>query len=193
MRFLTLALALAAVLAIGREESVAATDGWYKPIPSPLVNVRWYQFGPPPPLPPPPPVLLSPPPLPPPILFPPPPIPPPPPPPPPQRTFLVFFDFNKATLSAEAHAVVATMAKIAKSNGLARVSITGHTDTVGSESYNEGLSLRRASAVRDELLSHGMDGAGVSIQGLSFHNQLVPTGPGVREPQNRRAVITLAN
>ena len=72
-----------------------------------------------------------------------------------------------------------------------RVQITGHTDTVGSESYNGALSLQRASSVRNEMISDGMDGAQISVQGSSFHHQLVPTGPGVRDPQNRRAVIDL--
>lgn len=69
--------------------------------------------------------------------------------------------------------------------------ITGHTDTVGSDSYNGGLSLRRANTVRDAMISDGMDGAQISIQGGGFHQPLVPTGPGAREPQNRRAMIEL--
>jgi hypothetical protein len=41
------------------------------------------------------------------------------------------------------------------------------------------------------MVRQGMDGNSISIQGKSFHDPLVPTGPGVREPQNRRAVIDL--
>src|SRR5262249_37413928 len=78
-----------------------------------------------------------------------PPAPPPPPPPPPPMvkpvtTFIVFFDFNKSNLTAEAEAVVADAVKVAKSNGFVKVLVTGHTDTVGSDSYNMGLSVRRA-------------------------------------------------
>ena len=81
--------------------------------------------------------------------------------------------------------------KVAKDNGFVRVLITGHTDTVGSDSYNQALSVRRAQSVKDEMVQEGMDGSQVSIEGKSFHDPLVPTGPGVREPQNRRAVIDL--
>ena len=81
--------------------------------------------------------------------------------------------------------------KVAKENGFVKVLVTGHTDTVGSDSYNQGLSVRRAESVKDEMVRQGLDGAGVAIQGKSFHDPLVPTGPGVREPQNRRAVIDL--
>jgi outer membrane protein OmpA-like peptidoglycan-associated protein len=123
---------------------------------------------------------------------PPPPMAPPPPPPPPVvKTFIVFFDFNKSNLTAEAQSVVGEAVKVAKANGFVRVEVTGHTDTVGSDSYNMGLSVRRAEAVKDEMVREGMDGSGVSIQGQSYHDPLVPTGPGVREPQNRRAVIDL--
>ena len=78
-----------------------------------------------------------------------------------------------------------------KLSGAVRVLVTGHTDTVGSDSYNMGLSVRRAETVKDEMVREGVDGSIVSIEGKSFHDPLVPTGPGVREPQNRRAVISL--
>jgi len=56
---------------------------------------------------------------------------------------------------------------------------------------NQGLSVRRAESVKGEMVREGMDGSQISIEGKSFHDPLVPTGPGVREPQNRRAVIDL--
>ena len=72
-----------------------------------------------------------------------------------------------------------------------KVLVTGHTDTVGSDRYNQALSIRRAQSVKDEMVHDGLDGTGIAIVGKSFHDPLVPTGPGVREPQNRRAVIDL--
>jgi len=72
-----------------------------------------------------------------------------------------------------------------------KVQIVGHTDTVGSDRYNQALSERRAETVKDEMVRQGMDGGTIAIEGKSFHDPLVPTGPGVREPQNRRAVIDL--
>jgi outer membrane protein OmpA-like peptidoglycan-associated protein len=141
-----------------------------------LVGFRWYPWraaeaAPPPP---------------------PPPLPPPPPPPPPAtKTFIVFFDFNKSNLTSEAQSVVNEAVKAAKEQGSVRVLVTGHTDTVGSDSYNMGLSVRRAQSVKDEMVREGMDGGTISIEGKGYHDPLVPTGPGVREPQNRRAVIDL--
>ena len=76
-------------------------------------------------------------------------------------------------------------------NNFAHVIITGHTDSVGSESYNQGLSEQRAKAVHDEMISDGIEAQQISIAGRSFHEQLRDTGPGVREPHNRRALIEL--
>ncbi|HXC57106.1 MAG TPA: OmpA family protein, partial [Rhizomicrobium sp.] len=117
--------------------------------------------------------------------------PPPPPPPPPVKTFIVFFDFDKSNLTDKAQEVVQEAVRTAKANGFVKVLVTGHTDTVGSDSYNQALSIRRAQSVKDEMVREGMDGGTIDIVGKSFHDPLVPTGPGVREPQNRRAVIDL--
>jgi outer membrane protein OmpA-like peptidoglycan-associated protein len=124
---------------------------------------------------------------------PPPPAPPPPAPPPPPavKTFIVFFDFNKSNLTPEAVNVVGEAVKEAKTEGAVRVLVTGHTDTVGSDTYNQGLSVRRAESVKDQMVQDGLAGGAISIEGKSFHDPLVATGPGVREPQNRRAVIDL--
>ena len=115
------------------------------------------------------------------------------PPPPVVKTFIVFFDFDKSDLTDKAVEVVGEAVRTAKTEGMVKVLVTGHTDTVGSDQYNQALSERRANAVKDEMIKEGMDGGSISIEGKSFHDPLVATGPGVREPQNRRAVIDLGN
>jgi outer membrane protein OmpA-like peptidoglycan-associated protein len=107
--------------------------------------------------------------------------------------FIVFFDFNKSSLTAEAQAVVTEAASAAKKGAITHVTIVGHTDTVGSHSYNQALSERRADSVKSALVAQGIAPDGIAASGRSFDDPLVPTGPGVREPQNRRAVITLGN
>ena len=115
----------------------------------------------------------------------------PPAPPPAIRRFVLFFDFDKSNLSAEAKDVVAVAVMTAKETGMVRVVVTGHTDTVGSQRYNQALSERRAGAVRTEMLRLGMDARDIKAVGANFSEPLVATGPGVREPQNRRTVIDL--
>lgn len=124
---------------------------------------------------------------------------PPPPPPPaaaviPQvRQFLVFFDFDKSNLTPEAREVVGRAVDTAKKSGVVRITVTGHTDTVGSFRYNQALSERRARSVKTEMVRLGMNDTDITTIGKSYSDPLVPTGPGVREPQNRRAVIDLGN
>jgi outer membrane protein OmpA-like peptidoglycan-associated protein len=120
----------------------------------------------------------------------------PPPPAPPAvvvRNFVVFFDFDKSNLTEEARQVVASAVNAAKNSGTAHITVTGHTDTVGSQRYNQRLSERRAESVKSEMVKLGMNGAEIATSGKSFNDPLVPTGPGVREPQNRRAMIDLGN
>lgn len=120
--------------------------------------------------------------------------PPPPPAPPPvviPRNFLVFFDFDKSNLTEEARQVVASAVSAAKTSGAARITVTGHTDTVGSQRYNQRLSERRAESVKSEMVKLGMNSSEITTVGKSFNEPLVATGPGVREPQNRRAMIDL--
>ena len=106
---------------------------------------------------------------------------------------MVFFDFDKSNLTAEALQVVQQAVRTAMSSGMVRVVVTGHTDTVGSQRYNQALSVRRANSVKAEMVREGLNANDIMTVGRSFNDPLVPTGPGVREPQNRRAVIDLGN
>lgn len=114
-----------------------------------------------------------------------------PPPPPPVRNFLVFFDFDKSTLTPRAMDIVKEAARVAKAGQNAKVTCTGHTDTVGPARYNMALSLRRASVVKDALVREGIPAATIAVVGRGEESLLVPTKEGVREPQNRRVEIVV--
>jgi outer membrane protein OmpA-like peptidoglycan-associated protein len=62
---------------------------------------------------------------------------------------------------------------------------------MGSNSYNQELSLKRANVVRDALRALGIAGDTISASGKGETELLVQTGDGVKEPQNRRATINL--
>jgi outer membrane protein OmpA-like peptidoglycan-associated protein/opacity protein-like surface antigen len=125
---------------------------------------------------------------PPPVVTPPP---PPPPPPPMPDQFVVFFGFNKSNISGEAMQVITDAATTAKEKGSASIVIIGHTDSSGSDAYNEALSLRRATAVKGALVNLGIAEDKISPTGKGETELLVQTGDGVKEPQNRRATIDL--
>ena len=107
----------------------------------------------------------------------------------PQRTYQVFFDFNKSDITRAAAKVIKAAADSAKSGQIAKITVTGHTDTVGSAAYNQGLSERRAAAVKKELIADGLASGEIATLGVGKTGLLVPTADGVREAQNRRAEI----
>ena len=105
-------------------------------------------------------------------------------------SFLVFFDFNKYMLTTDAQKIVDNAAMAAKSNsGVTRIDVTGHTDTVGSDAYNMKLSKRRAETVKAELVKQGISASEIMVYAKGKKDPLVPTGDGVKEPQNRRVEI----
>jgi len=113
------------------------------------------------------------------------------PPPPVPENFLVFFDFDRADVRADAQKTIVQAADYAKTSGKARITTTGHADTSGAAAYNLALSERRARAVKASLMEMGFgdDEVAVSFKGES--EPLVQTGDGVREPQNRRVEIVM--
>jgi OOP family OmpA-OmpF porin len=125
---------------------------------------------------------------------------PPPPPPPapaaapapaPTRSYLVFFDWDKATLTDRARQIIKEAADNSTRVQYTRIEVNGYTDTSGTPKYNQGLSVRRAQAVATELVKDGVPNNALTIQGFGDTRLLVPTGPGVREPQNRRVEIII--
>jgi hypothetical protein len=104
---------------------------------------------------------------------------------------MVFFDWDRSNLSAQALNTVQQAASAFKTRGSAQITATGHTDTSGSEAYNMALSLRRANAVKNALVQEGVPAQAISVVGRGEANPLVATGDGVREPQNRRVEIVI--
>ena len=105
------------------------------------------------------------------------------------RSYLVFFDFNKSDLAPQARDIVDTAAKNARATKVTQLTVTGHTDTVGSDAYNMRLSRRRAESVAARLEKDGIASSQIEIVAKGKRDLLVPTADGVREPQNRRVQI----
>ena len=109
----------------------------------------------------------------------------------PARSYLVFFDWDKATLSARARQIVKQAADNSTRVKYTRIEVNGYTDTSGTPEYNQKLSIRRADAVAGELVRDGVPRNAIGIQGFGETHLLVPTGANVREPQNRRVEIII--
>jgi OOP family OmpA-OmpF porin len=113
------------------------------------------------------------------------------PPTPKHSNFLVFFNFNKSDLTDDARSIIKTAASEAGQQQVTKLTVTGHTDTVGSDAYNMRLSMRRAVAVEKELVHDGVPEGEIAIFAKGKRDLLVPTADGVKEPQNRRVQIVL--
>jgi outer membrane protein OmpA-like peptidoglycan-associated protein len=115
----------------------------------------------------------------------------PPPPPAAPKNFLVFFNFNKSDLTGDARTIIKSAAAEAANEHTTKLTVTGHTDTVGSDAYNMRLSMRRAVSVQKELIVDGVPEGEIAIFAKGKRDLLVPTADGVKEPQNRRVQIVL--
>jgi iron complex outermembrane receptor protein len=105
------------------------------------------------------------------------------------KSYLVFFDFNKSDLTSQAVQIVDEAAKNAGPAKVTQLTVTGHTDTVGSDAYNMRLSRRRAESVAARLEKDGIPASEIQIVAKGKRDLLVPTADGVKEPQNRRVQI----
>ncbi|MCS6891762.1 MAG: OmpA family protein [Rhodovarius sp.] len=107
------------------------------------------------------------------------------------RTYLVFFDWDRADLTDRARQIIAEAAEARTRVRSTRIEVSGHADRSGSPQYNQALSMRRAQAVAAELERRGVPRSEMVIQAFGETRPLVPTADGVREPQNRRVEIVL--
>lgn len=109
----------------------------------------------------------------------------------------MLFDFDKATLTPKAEAVLAEIAPLLKKYGAASVVIDGHTDNIGTDAYNQDLSERRAETVKTRLLALGAVSDNATIRGFGSHSPVANNtyGDGTDFPQgrakNRRVEITV--
>ncbi|MCO6419436.1 OmpA family protein [Siccirubricoccus sp. KC 17139] len=107
------------------------------------------------------------------------------------RTYLVFFDWDRADLTDRARQIIGEAAAAAPQVQTTRIEVAGHADRSGTPQYNQRLSQRRADAVAAELVRRGIARNLIAVSAYGETRPLVPTADGVREPQNRRVEIVL--
>ena len=123
------------------------------------------------------------------------PIAPPPPPPAPQQVvcskgpYIVFFDWDKATITPEAATVLDSAVTAYGSCDVVPIMLAGYADRSGGDGYNQGLSARRNTSVQSYLTGRGIPASSIGSQAFGETNNRVPTADGVRELQNRRVEI----
>jgi outer membrane protein OmpA-like peptidoglycan-associated protein len=110
----------------------------------------------------------------------------------------VLFDFDKSELRPEAAEALGRVAQIIRQRQPREVRIVGHTDSIGTDAYNQALSERRAASVETWLAAHA--GSGLPPMQAVGHGEQEPVAPNIRpdgtdnpegRQQNRRVEVLL--
>ena len=101
----------------------------------------------------------------------------------------VNFDFDKSTLKPLATDILDRVAAELNRQPDVRYEVAGFTDSVGSDSYNQGLSERRAGSVRDYLIDHGISSGQFTTNGYSESNPVASNATADGRAQNRRVEV----
>lgn len=104
---------------------------------------------------------------------------------------IVFFEWDSDVPPESANETLNAVVQNAAVCRWQHLVVTGHTDRSGSDSYNNGLSVRRANAVANLLGARGIDRGLLEVSGHGESEPRVPTVDGERNPQNRRVEITV--
>ncbi|MEB2776994.1 OmpA family protein [Algoriphagus sp. D3-2-R+10] len=103
----------------------------------------------------------------------------------------VFFEFDEYSLKNESISSLKRLVKFLAENPNVNILITGHTDNIGSESYNQTLSLQRAKSVQNYLMEHGFHQARVLVEGKGDKEPMVPNNSLQNQALNRRITIKI--
>lgn len=101
----------------------------------------------------------------------------------------VHFDFDKATLRPEAKVILDNAAALLQSQERVVVEVAGHTDSVGTEAYNQGLSERRANSVKDYLTSKGVKASRLTARGYGEVQPVASNDTDAGRQANRRVEL----
>ncbi|MDH3900541.1 MAG: OmpA family protein [Gammaproteobacteria bacterium] len=125
---------------------------------------------------------------------------PPVPPPPPQPVYekvtisaTALFDFNKAVVKPDGKTAIRELADTIKAKGaqVVDINVIGHTDSVGPEEYNQQLSVRRATAVKDYMVTQGIDAGIIDVSGKGESSPVADNGTKEGRALNRRVEIQI--
>ena len=106
-------------------------------------------------------------------------------------TFMLYFLEGKDELTAASNAELANVLAEIKRRPEPDLLVTGHADNVGSDAFNDKLSLARAERMRELLTGRGIAAERIQVAGRGRRELLVSTGRGVAEERNRRVEISV--
>ena len=101
----------------------------------------------------------------------------------------LLFDFNKADIKPKYYKNLDEVVRVLKANPGLKVEIQGHTDNIGSAGYNMKLSLRRAQAVANYLIKHGISPSRLKVKGYGFTRPVASNDTPEGRALNRRVQL----
>jgi OOP family OmpA-OmpF porin len=102
----------------------------------------------------------------------------------------INFGFDQAQITSESSTILDAAADHLRRCGKVSIQVDGFTDTIGTEGYNEGLSERRATAVRDYLIDTGVSRSQLTAKGYGESNPVASNETADGRAQNRRVELT---
>ena len=103
----------------------------------------------------------------------------------------ISFDFDSAAIKPSFYGILTNVSNVMINYAETVVQIAGHTDSVGSEAYNQGLSVERAGAVRNFLVGQGVSPARMAAIGFGENYPIASNDTEYGRAQNRRVEIVL--
>ena len=103
----------------------------------------------------------------------------------------IQFEFNSAALTADSESGIQALTAFLKRNPELKVELAGHTDNVGSDSYNLKLSSERAEIVKQALVDKGIDATRLTTKGYGASQPLVPNDSEEHRAMNRRTEMVV--
>lgn len=102
-----------------------------------------------------------------------------------------LFDFDKSILKEQGKAELHKLSDLIRNQGLTvgDIDVVGHTDSVGSDEYNQRLSIRRATAVRNYMVSQGVNGGIIDVIGMGERQPVASNDTDAGRAMNRRVDI----
>ena len=103
----------------------------------------------------------------------------------------VLFDSGSSSLKPGAYQEINRVSQVLTQYPETRIMIAGHTDSDGSETFNQNLSLQRAEAVRNALVSQGVSASRLTTAGFGESQPIADNNTAAGKQLNRRVVVTI--
>jgi OOP family OmpA-OmpF porin len=109
-----------------------------------------------------------------------------------ERTIIldhVLFDFDKTAIKPDGAKILDRLVAFLKENPDKRVDLEGHTDWIGTDKYNQGLSERRANSVKSHLTKNGVNASRIAMRGFGKTKPIADNKTSDGRAKNRRVEV----